>query len=117
VPDVLKFGILNLLGPSGPVQAYTGIALPVLFHYYELKPEDCVSGPRTLNLQLSLAKLSSYLAYKLEDERRRNVIGGSSHVILVLGYTATISENDFTQSVKIIARFKHENPGNETLIQ
>ena len=29
VPIVLKSGSLNLLEPSGPVQAYTGIALPL----------------------------------------------------------------------------------------
>jgi len=56
------------------------------------------------------------LANKLEEERRRNVIGGSSHVILVLGYSATISDSDHSQSAKIITRFKQENPGNGTLI-
>jgi len=72
--------------------------------------DSAMTWPRSLNLQLSLAKFSSYLADKLEDERRRNVIGGSSHVILVLGYRATISERDYTESVKIITRFKRENP-------
>ena len=86
------------------------------FHYYQLKSEVCVSGPRRLNLQLSLATFSSYLAEKVADERRRNVIGGSSPVILVLGYSATISDNDYTESAKIITRFKRENPGNGTLI-
>jgi len=31
-------------------------------------------------------------------------------VILVLGYRATISDSDYTQSARIIARFKQENP-------
>jgi len=105
--------------PPGALRACPGMyrdCFTFTFHYYQLKLEDCVSGPRSLNLQLSLAKFSSYLADKLEDERRRNVIGGSSHVILVLGYRATISERDYTESVKIITRFKRENPGNGTLI-
>jgi len=29
MPIILKFGSLNLLEPSGPVQACTGIVLPV----------------------------------------------------------------------------------------
>ena len=28
---VMKFGILNFLEPSGPVQAFTGISLPLLY--------------------------------------------------------------------------------------
>jgi len=32
VPIVLKSGSLNLLEPSGPVQACNGIALPLLLH-------------------------------------------------------------------------------------
>lgn len=71
---------------------------------------SALTWPRSLNLELSLATFSSYLAEKLEDERRRNAIGGSSHVILVLGYGATISDSDHTQSARIIARFKQENP-------
>jgi len=72
--------------------------------------DSALTWPRSLNLELSLATFSSYLAQKLEDERRRNAIGGSSHVILVLGYRATISDSDYTQSARIIARFKQENP-------
>jgi len=72
--------------------------------------DSAMTWPRRLNLELSLATFSSYLAERLEDERRRNAIGGSSHVILVLGYTATISDSDYTQSARIIARFKQENP-------
>ena len=33
MPTVLKSGNLNLLEPSGPVQACNGIALPVFFTY------------------------------------------------------------------------------------
>lgn len=69
-----------------------------------------LTWPTSLNLQLSLAKFSSYLADKLENERRRNVTGGSSLVILVLGYSATISDSDYTQSAQIITRFKRESP-------
>jgi hypothetical protein len=50
----------------------------------------------------------------MAGERRRNIIGGSSHVILVLGYSATISDTDYTQSAQIISRFKTEIPGNDT---
>jgi len=32
VPIVLKYGNLNLLEPSGPVQACNGIALPLPFN-------------------------------------------------------------------------------------
>lgn len=71
---------------------------------------SALTWPRSLNLELSLATFSSYLAEKLEDERTRNAIGGSSHVILVLGYGATISEGDYTQSAGIITRIKRENP-------
>jgi len=35
VPIVLKSGSLNLLEPSGPVQACNGIALPFLLYYYQ----------------------------------------------------------------------------------
>lgn len=69
-----------------------------------------LTWPRNLNLKLSLATFSSYLAKRMADDRRRNVIGGSSHVILVLGYSATISDTDYTESSKIISRFKRENP-------
>jgi len=34
VPIVLKSGSLNLLEPSGPVQACNGIALPLLCLWY-----------------------------------------------------------------------------------
>ncbi|PNF34286.1 hypothetical protein B7P43_G16547 [Cryptotermes secundus] len=69
-----------------------------------------VTWPRSLNLKLSLATFSSYLAERLAEQRRRNVIGGPSHVILVLGYTATISDRDHRESVQIISRFKQQNP-------
>ena len=67
-----------------------------------------------MNLKLSLARFKNNLAVRMADERRRNVIGGSSHVIVVLGYSATISDNDYTQSAQIISRFKTEYPGNCT---
>jgi hypothetical protein len=43
VPTVLKSGSLNLLEPSGPVQAYNGIALPLhsLLYY---SAETCSSN-------------------------------------------------------------------------
>jgi hypothetical protein len=66
-------------------------------------------------LKLSLATFSSYLAERLAGERRRNVIGGASHVILVLGYTATISDTDHRESVQIVSRFKQQIPGNVIL--
>ena len=105
--------------PPGSLRVCPGLhrdCFTFTFHNHQLKSEDCVAGPRSLNLELSLATFSSYLAEKLEDERRRNAIGGSSHVILVLGYGATISNSDHTQSARIIARFKQENPGNGTLV-
>jgi hypothetical protein len=34
VPVVLKYESLNLLEPSGPFQAYNGIALPLPNYYY-----------------------------------------------------------------------------------
>jgi hypothetical protein len=69
-----------------------------------------------LDLKLSLATFSSYLAERVAAERRRNVIGGPSHVILVLGYTATISDADHTESIQIVSRFKQQNPGNVLLL-
>lgn len=69
-----------------------------------------VTWPRSLDLKLSLATLSSYLAERVAAERRRNVIGGPSHVVLVLGYTATISDADHRESIQIISRFKQQNP-------
>ena len=38
MPTVLKSGSLNLLEPSGPVQACNGIALP--FYFQSVKPEN-----------------------------------------------------------------------------
>jgi hypothetical protein len=75
----------------------------------------CAVGPRSLHLKLSLAKFGSYLAERLEEERRRNVIGGASHVILVLGYAATISDMDHRESVRIVSTFKRQHPGNVLL--
>lgn len=66
-------------------------------------------------MKLSLATYSNYLAERLAEERRTNVIGGSSHVILVLGYTATISDKDYSESAQIISTFKQQNPGNALL--
>jgi hypothetical protein len=63
-------------------------------------------------LKLSLATLSSYLAERQTGDRRRNIIGGASHVILVLGYAATISDTDHRESVQIVSRLKQHNPGN-----
>jgi len=56
VPIVLKSGSLNLLEPSGPAQACTGIALPLLvlvclrltitvWSFCLTKANDCGSGP------------------------------------------------------------------------
>lgn len=66
-------------------------------------------------MKLSLATFSSYLAEKLAEERRTKVIGGSSHVILLLGYTATISDTDYRESAQIISTFKQQNPGKALL--
>jgi len=37
MPIVLKSGILNLLEPSGPIQACNGVALPIIICYSMLK--------------------------------------------------------------------------------
>ncbi|XP_069678590.1 uncharacterized protein [Periplaneta americana] len=66
--------------------------------------------PTRLNLKLSLAVLSTYLAQRVAEERRRGVIGDFSHVIVVLGYSSTISDDDYSQSVKIVTTFKQNNP-------
>jgi hypothetical protein len=36
VTAVLKYGSLNLLEPSGPVQAFNGIALPLPYIHHDL---------------------------------------------------------------------------------
>jgi hypothetical protein len=41
VPIVLKSGSLNLLEPSGPVQACGGIALPLLITWRERENVGC----------------------------------------------------------------------------
>jgi hypothetical protein len=43
MPIVLKSGSLNLLDPSGPVQACNGIALPSAFTGYEGTDTECLN--------------------------------------------------------------------------
>ncbi|KAJ9587895.1 hypothetical protein L9F63_018676, partial [Diploptera punctata] len=69
-----------------------------------------VTWPSSLNLRKSLGVLYSYLADKVAEERRVNAIGDLTYVILVLGYSATISNEDFDRSVEIIQNYKSNNP-------
>jgi hypothetical protein len=43
VPTVWKYGSLNLLEPSGTVQACNGIALPPPFYLYRFQSLICVN--------------------------------------------------------------------------
>ena len=60
---------------------------------------------------MSLGTLYSHLAAKIYEERWKGIVGGASYVILVLGYSATISNEDFNRAVEIIHNFNVNNPG------
>jgi len=46
----MKSESLSLLEPSGPVQAYTGIALPIRKKYKELRSGEFGAVPSKLNV-------------------------------------------------------------------
>jgi len=48
----MKSGSLNFLETSGPVQAFTGIALPLYVHFRLCKKKPTRSGIRNVCLQI-----------------------------------------------------------------
>ncbi|XP_067008382.2 uncharacterized protein [Anabrus simplex] len=58
--------------------------------------------PTDLDLPLSLSTLLGTLAMETKENLREGMVGGPSHVVLVLGYSATISDTDRKRTQQMV---------------